>query len=72
MSRSRAVEVPGSIGPVAFEHGVGWVVVRCPRQYLVPAERRRAGCVASPARQVYPKPKAAKAAALTRGMIVAV
>jgi len=31
MSRSRVVNVPGSIGPVVF--GVGWVTIRCPRQY---------------------------------------
>jgi len=27
------VEVPGSIGPVVFGVGVGWVMIRCPRQY---------------------------------------
>jgi hypothetical protein len=33
MSKSRAVEVPESIGPVVFGVGVGWVMIRCPRQY---------------------------------------
>ena len=33
MSRSRVVDVPESIGPVVFGVGVGWVKIRCPRQY---------------------------------------
>jgi hypothetical protein len=33
MSRSRLANLPADIGPVVFEHGVGWVMVRCPRQY---------------------------------------
>jgi hypothetical protein len=27
------VDVPPSIGPVVFGVGVGWVTIRCPRQY---------------------------------------
>jgi hypothetical protein len=26
-------DVPKNIGPVVFGVGVGWVMVRCPRQY---------------------------------------
>jgi len=33
MSKGRAVDVPASIGPVVFGVGVGWVTIRCPRQY---------------------------------------
>jgi hypothetical protein len=33
MSKSGAVDVPDSIGPVVFGVGVGWVTIRCPRQY---------------------------------------
>jgi hypothetical protein len=41
------VDVPPSIGPVVFGTlGVGWVMVRCPRQY--DEVRRRAGGVWEP------------------------
>ena len=33
MSKRRMVEVPENIGPVVFGVGVGWVMIRCPRQY---------------------------------------
>jgi hypothetical protein len=33
MSKRQAVDVPESIGPVVFGVGVGWVTIRCPRQY---------------------------------------
>jgi hypothetical protein len=33
MSRNRLPDLPANIGPVVFEHGVDWVMVRCPRQY---------------------------------------
>ena len=43
------VDVPPSIGPVVFgTHGVGWVMVRCPRQY--DDLMRRAGASGSLAR----------------------
>jgi hypothetical protein len=31
MSKRRMADVPDNIGPVVF--GVGWVMIRCPRQY---------------------------------------
>jgi hypothetical protein len=33
MSKGRVVDVPASIGPIVFGVGVGWVTIRCPRQY---------------------------------------
>jgi hypothetical protein len=33
MGKSRVADIPESIGPVVFGVGVGWVTIRCPRQY---------------------------------------
>jgi hypothetical protein len=33
MSKRRMADVPDTIGPVVFGVGVGWVTIRCPRQY---------------------------------------
>jgi hypothetical protein len=33
MSKRRLADVPENIGRVVFGVGVGWVMVRCPRQY---------------------------------------
>lgn len=33
MSKRRMADVPDNIGPVVFGVGVGWVMIRCPRQY---------------------------------------
>jgi hypothetical protein len=40
MSKSGAVDVPDSIGPVVFGVGIGWVTIRSPRQDEdLPAEK---------------------------------